>query len=62
MERKIKECVYPYKHGCYGCEYNIVPTLYDGGCKLYGKAERGSNGGKEDAERTHKDIPQTKSM
>lgn len=46
MERKIKECVYPYKHGCKGCEYNIVPELYDGGCKLYGKAGSAANGTK----------------
>ena len=33
-EKKIKECVRPYMHGCKGCEFNEVPELSDGGCLL----------------------------
>lgn len=39
---KIKECKYPDQHGCRGCEYSQVPSLFDGGCKLLIKdQERG---------------------
>lgn len=31
---KVAVCVYPHKYGCKGCEYNNIPTLYDGGCLL----------------------------
>ena len=34
---KVSVCVYPYKYGCKGCQYNAVPALYDGGCKLIKK-------------------------
>ena len=33
-ENKIPECIHPYVHGCKGCEFNEVPELSDGGCKL----------------------------
>lgn len=33
-ENKPTVCIRPYEHGCYDCEYNMVPGLYDGGCKL----------------------------
>lgn len=32
-ENKISECIYPYIHGCYDCEYNMIPGTFDGGCK-----------------------------
>lgn len=28
------ECISPDTYGCIGCEYNMIPDLYDGGCKL----------------------------
>ena len=31
---KVSVCVYPYKYGCRGCNYNSVPALHDGGCLL----------------------------
>lgn len=34
-ERKVADCIYPDLHGCRGCEYNTVPEVFDGGCKLY---------------------------
>ena len=34
---KVSVCVYPYKYGCKGCQYNSVPALFDGGCKLLKK-------------------------
>lgn len=34
---KVSVCVYPYKYGCKGCQYNSVPSLFDGGCKLLKK-------------------------
>lgn len=34
MYNKVSICVYPYKYGCKGCEYNGVPEVYDGGCML----------------------------
>ena len=32
---KVKDCVYPNKYGCRGCEHSYCPELFDGGCKLY---------------------------
>ena len=34
---KGAECISPDTYGCIGCKYNIVPDLYDGGCKLLSK-------------------------
>ena len=31
---KVHECVFAYKEGCKGCEFNEVPDLRDGGCNL----------------------------
>lgn len=31
---KVPGCIYTYKYGCKGCEHNIDPLLFDGGCKI----------------------------
>lgn len=45
---KVSVCVYPYKYGCKGCEYNGVPSVYDGGCMLLNNdtQKRSQNGRK----------------
>jgi hypothetical protein len=38
MENKYGKppfCIHKEKSDCKGCEYNMVPELNDGGCKLY---------------------------
>lgn len=36
--RHVKECVYPTRGSCKGCEHSRDPALYDGGCKLHIKS------------------------
>jgi hypothetical protein len=31
---KVPGCIYTLFYGCKGCEHNMNPTLYDGGCKI----------------------------
>lgn len=34
---KGAECISPDTYGCIGCKNNLVPDLYDGGCRLLQK-------------------------
>ena len=38
--KKTSECRYPHKYDCKDCEYNLIPELSDGGCRLMHKSAK----------------------